>query len=281
MSEDRVRKRIRRIAGRLPEDVKAIALKELASDGLHRLAAMNIESVSVRGKYGLIMQSIDDRIILPFYARTGTWAPEINARLVEFFAGKGGTYIDVGANIGLTTIAVAQNPNVDCITIEADPGNFAYLSANIAANCPHSNVTLHNVAAYNCTATVELERSPDNFGDHHIKGANSNGGTDNHRHKTIRVKAAPLDDLVKPTRFPLAIKIDTQGAEPFVIQGATHTLAQAKLAIIEFWPYGVHRMGGDIRQIIDLLKTFEAVEIPAALERVGPMTHFDAIASRP
>jgi hypothetical protein len=127
---------------------------------------------------------------------------------------------------------------------------------------------------------VDLERSPDNFGDHHIKSASSNAGTDK-RPKTIRVKAVAIDDLVKPARFPLAIKIDTQGAEPFVIQGATHTLAQAKLAIIEFWPYGVHRMGGDIRQVIDLLKTFEAVEIPAALERAGPMTHFDAIASRP
>jgi FkbM family methyltransferase len=280
MPDERMRQRIRRVAGRLPEDAKATLLKELAGDGLHHLAELNVEAVSVRGQYGLVTQSIEDRVILPFYARTGTWAPETNARLVEFFAGRGGTYIDIGANIGLTTIPVAQNPNVACVAIEADPDNFAYLSANIAANCPHNNVTLHQVAAYSHTAMVELELSRDNFGDHHIKGTVSRDENEDGRHTTIRVKAAAIDDLVKPTRFPLAVKIDTQGAEPFVIQGATQTLAMAKLAIIEFWPYGVHRMGGDIRDVIELLKTFETVEIGAALERAGPMTHFDAFASR-
>jgi hypothetical protein len=143
MSNDRVRRIVRRIAGRLSEGAKAIAIKELASNGLHRLAAMNIESVSVRGEYGLITQSIDDRVILPFYARTGTSAPEANARLVAFFAGKEGTYIEIGANIGLTTIAVAQNPNVDCIAVEADPGNFAQLPAQHCHTPPSRSIQLY------------------------------------------------------------------------------------------------------------------------------------------
>jgi hypothetical protein len=128
---------------------------------------------------------------------------------------------------------------------------------------------------------VELELSRHNFGDHHIKSANAKVGIGDQRCKTIRVKAAAIDDFIKPIRFPLAIKIDTQGAEPFVIQGAAHLLQLAKLAIIEFWPDGIHRMDGDIRHVIDLLKTFETVKTLHALERAGPMTHFDAIASRP
>jgi len=275
-----MQKLIRRLLRALPEDVKTTAFKQLASNRLHHLASMNIEAVAVRGKLGLVTHSVADCIILPSYAKTGTWAPEINTRLVDFFKGRQGTYIDIGANIGLTTIPVAQNPNVDCIAIEPDPSNFRYLSTNIAVNCPHNNVTLHQVAAFSETGVIELELSPDNLGDHRIRRTSLHGIQDEHTRQTIQVKAVAIDNLVKPAQLPLAVKIDTQGAEPFVIQGARRTLERASLLIIEFWPYGIHRMGGDIRHVTDLLKTFESVEIPTSFHPAGIAMHFDAIATK-
>ena len=54
---------------------------------------------------------------------------------------------------------------------------------------------------------------------------------------------------------PLAVKIDTQGAEPFIISGARRILSTAELLAVEFWPYGMARMGGDAQVVIDFLRT--------------------------
>jgi hypothetical protein len=52
---------------------------------------------------------------------------------------------------------------------------------------------------------------------------------------------------------PLAAKIDVQGAEPFVLAGGRDTLSQASLLSLEFWPYSMRRMGGDISAVIAFL----------------------------
>jgi hypothetical protein len=62
---------------------------------------------------------------------------------------------------------------------------------------------------------------------------------------TVKIDALPLDEIVGPVEGPLAVKIDTQGAEPFVIEGGQSTLKQAELVVMEFCPYMIGRMGGD------------------------------------
>jgi hypothetical protein len=37
--------------------------------------------------------------------------------------------------------------------------------------------------------------------------------------RTVEVPAVPLDDFLDRVAEPLAVKIDTQGAEPFIISG--------------------------------------------------------------
>jgi FkbM family methyltransferase len=222
----------------------------------YRLATkLNVVGLSVRGNYGIISQSVLDRVMLPFYAKNGCWAPQTNRMLVNFFAAVGGgTYIDVGANIGLTTIPVAQNPNVDCIAIEPEPINFSYLSGNVAANCPHSNVTMRRLAAFSEYTKLRFEISPDNLGDHRIRLNDAIGQMNEQQRKTIEVDAGPLDDLVIVKRAPLVVKIDTEGAEPFVVGGGRKILEQAKLLIMEIWPYGITRMGGDATVIASLIR---------------------------
>jgi hypothetical protein len=52
---------------------------------------------------------------------------------------------------------------------------------------------------------------------------------------------------------PIAAKIDVQGAEPFVIAGGRNTLSRASLLSLEFWPYSMRRMCGDIGAVIAFL----------------------------
>ena len=72
-----------------------------------------------------------------------TWAPQLQSLLRTCFK-SGGTFIDVGANIGLTLVPVASNRSVRCYGFEPEPLNFSYLARNVAANCKFDNVTLYS-----------------------------------------------------------------------------------------------------------------------------------------
>jgi FkbM family methyltransferase len=65
----------------------------------------------------------------------------MNSLFSNFFqANDGGTYLDIGANIGLTTIPIAQLPDVQCIAFEPAPENFRNVQANVRANCDPGKV---------------------------------------------------------------------------------------------------------------------------------------------
>ena len=62
------------------------------------------------------------------YASTGRWAEHTNELIGRFFDKAGrGTFLDIGANIGLTTIPVARRANVACHAFEPEPENFRNL----------------------------------------------------------------------------------------------------------------------------------------------------------
>jgi FkbM family methyltransferase len=261
----------KRVFRRLPMGVKSPAVsvmklvqKQTAVGKFYsRAEAMNIVELSVRGDYGVFTQSVADRTMLPVYATTGKWNHEMNERLTSFFSKDGGTYVDVGANIGLTLVPLAQNPNVDIIAFEPDPSNFHYLTRNVADNCTHGNVTLHRLAAFKEKTELSFELSPDNLGNHRIRLKDEAGALSEQFRKTIVVEAVRLDDVVEVKRKPLAVKIDTEGAESFVIEGGPRLLSEAQLFFTEIWPYGIARMGGDIERVAKLIKdNFKTFHIP-------------------
>src|SRR3954452_14731506 len=228
-----------------------------------RAVAMNVVELTVRGDYGVFTQSVADRTMLPTYATTGKWNHEMNERLAAFFSKDGGTYVDVGANIGLTLVPIAQNPNVDVIAFEPDPSNFHYLTRNVADNCSHENITLHRLAAFKEKTQLSFELSPDNLGNHRIRLKDEAGALSEQFRKTIMVDAVRLDDVVEVKRKPLAVKIDTEGAESFVIEGAPRLLSEARLFFTEIWPYGIARTGGNVERVAKLIKdNFKTFLIP-------------------
>lgn len=238
------------------DEVGLLELFSRYSSLMKRVRDFNVVGIRIQGEYGVIQSDISDLCILPSYAITGHWAAATNHALVSFFSRNpsGGMYIDVGANIGLTTIPIAQNPAVKCIAIEPEPSNFRNLVTNIAENCRHDNVETLQMAAFSCATTVTLELSPDNLGDHRLRLLRSAGKLQEDQRKTIDVRGAPLDDIVESFRRPLAIKVDTQGAEPFVLEGGQKIFDHADLVIIEFWPYGMAQMRGDFEEVLNYLE---------------------------
>jgi FkbM family methyltransferase len=234
---------------------------------------VGIITLGVRGQDGHVIGSARDVIALQYYARDGRWAARTADLLCGFFGEHGGgTYIDIGANIGFTTIPVAQQATVTCVAIEADPDNARYLRANVAANCPHPNVTVHHVALFSSRGHVTLEVSPDNPGDNRVRTGGGEGVLGEAQWRTVTVEAAPLDDVVTAPAKPLALKIDVQGAEPHVFEGGRRTLAQADLLIVEWAPYFMARVGGDPAAVTSRLGQFGRLQIADREDgAIGPL----------
>ena len=243
----------------LPLRARRVILDDLAKNMADFKAAGNMAKMVgmtgfvAEGDAGAIRGALDDDAGLARYARDGVWSPRESSLFKNLFAEHGGTYLDIGANIGLTVIPIAQNPQVACYAFEPEPTNFHYLSENVFLNCRAGNVRLLNLALYDRNATLPFEIALRHSGDHRISLVDVEGELDEQDRKKISVSAKRLDDVITDITKPLAAKIDVQGAEPFMLAGGRNTLSQASLLSLEFWPYSMRRMGGDVSAVIAFL----------------------------
>jgi len=219
---------------------------------------LRVESVCVRGRNGLIagslldMNDAEDVGLLGRYAIEGGWSESSIDLFCGLFEGRGGAFIDIGANIGLTLAPIAKLPGVQCYGFEPEPRNYSYLTQNVAVNCPGASVELRQMAVFDRKAKLQLALSSSNFGDHRLKVTDVKDTS----RATIEVDGDRLDSVIDASTLkrPLGVKIDTQGAEPGVFSGGEAVLALADLLTLEFWPFGMRRMGGDAEVVLRHLR---------------------------
>lgn len=207
-----------------------------------------LRDMHVVGGYGQIVGSVHDRAILERYAETGTWCPVENHTFMNFFALHGrGTYLDIGANIGLTTIPIARSPSIVCFAFEPEPVNFAYLQENVRTNCPDGNVQLFELALLDRAATLDLRISPTNKGDHRLHSAARFSTSIEEEWPVVQVEAMRLDDVALDHQIvlPLAAKVVAQGSELHIVAGGRKILSRAELLMMEFCPYLLSRFEAD------------------------------------
>ncbi len=252
---------------RLPRAVRRALLQALCEDAAPGNAyelvqalgrRCGITDIRVLGDYGLIEGALADTAVLATYARTRRWAAGHN-RIIEFFfaAQDGGTYIDIGANIGLTTIPIARHVGVACKAFEPEPENFRHLTRNLRHNCNAGNVEAFNLALFDRHGTIAFELADDNLGDHRIHLADDDGSFGEARRRVITVPTERLDDVLNVANLaqPVVVKIDTQGAECQVLEGGRTVLDASALVAFEFWPYGMARMASDAEALIRFVTT--------------------------
>lgn len=224
---------------------------------------LGVKSYSCNGSLGVIDGSIDDIAVLPFYLRYGNWAPTLQKILIEhLFIRKEGTFIDIGANIGLTTIPVAKQ-GIQCFCFEPEFSNFASLKKNFFINEVEKNTKIFNFALFSEDTEVEFEIANNNMGDHRIRltppKSHLNHLYGENVRKTRQVIAKKLDSVLDQTLLqkPIVLKIDTQGAEVKVLKGASELLKKVDYIIAEYWPYGLKRMGNSTEDFIEIIKQFK------------------------
>lgn len=143
----------------------------------------------------------------------------------------GMTVIDIGANIGYYTVQFANivGKTGKIYAFEPNPIINKLLIENINLN-NYQNVIVENIALSNSDADVLMHLPNDGYEAHGSMMPNETFVSS----KTIISKAITLDDYVKNNKINSIdlIKIDTEGAELLVFNGAHNVLKSMKPKIV-------------------------------------------------
>ncbi len=207
---------------------------------------------------GLKMQLHDeaDQIISARLWQDRCWET-YETQLTLQYLKPGDVYVDVGANIGYYTLLAAQRvgPKGKVIAYEPDPDNFALLERNLQLNAQQlhglQQVQLFPFALYDKNIAGKLFLSGENFGDHRVYA------TDESRISREISLVHGGEHVGQQTQKINFLKVDTQGAEFFVMNGLKQLIMDNREHLhimLEFCPYGIRHSGAAGHDLVQLLE---------------------------
>lgn len=179
-------------------------------------------------RYGPMVYSVNDLFVGKSFDLYGEYA-EGEIGVIRRFLGSGDVAVDAGANIGAHTVAMAGMVGPAGAVHAAEPlkRNFLILCANVCLN-GLDNVFVHQAAFAAKPGTASLEAvdwsKPGNFGGVSLKGLSD--AKIGRAAREEKVACITLDSLDLPACR--LVKIDVEGMELDVLQGAAATIRRLK-----------------------------------------------------
>ena len=241
-----------RVAGRvlkaiLPGGVRRRLLELAAIRGVVGNAGLAHEIYDLVSFWRSAVQSIDYKGFQLFYGRGSmilfrirdgrTWEPEIARRIAEELAAHADpVFVDAGAYIGLMTLNVLSAvPDAHVFAFEPGPYQYSLLARTVGANGLDGRVVHYPVALGDTVG-----KQP--FAVHRRRYGALDGFVDTGRaalETIIEVEQQTLDEWWHRAGCPPVgvIKIDTEGAELWVLAGGAELLARRRpLVFLEIHP---------------------------------------------
>jgi FkbM family methyltransferase len=164
---------------------------------------------------------------------------------IHSFLKEGDIYIDIGANVGVTVIPGAKSIGEKgrAIAFEPHPTICSYLRENLELN------GLMNVEIYNCALGNQQgyiyfsNRFNDEVNKVSISSENN-----------LKVSIALLDDIAKELDSVTLLKLDVEGCEKFVIEGARETLEKVKCIYFEVSENNFHNFGYKTEDVLTAIQ---------------------------
>jgi len=150
----------------------------------------------------------------------------------------GDVVVDVGSNIGEFSLYAASK-GAQAYAFEPDPSVYACLSHNLER---FPNAKGFQLALWNERTTLRFFSAAD-------KADSSFFEPDSHVRAVIEMEAWPLDDIAEIGALERIdfLKIDGEGAEPEILQGAASTLQRTRRIAIDVGP---ERLGESTRDAV-------------------------------
>ncbi len=255
-------------AARLPQMPKSIkrALKFLLDfDGqrdrygrelLFDVAGRFTDALLVHSPDGDFFVSTQDRSIgrqIAIDGRfDGTYLDRLLAILDELeLPWRGRAFLDIGANIGTTSITLLYRGFGQGHAFEPEPFNYKLLQANLALNGFAERCQAEPVALSDTEGTAQLEIDRANLGDHRIGKRGAQEVTRLHgedKGGTATVPVKPLSAFVHVGDIHVddvaLIWIDVQGHEAAVFAGGADVFDRQIPSFVEYWPHGLRAGSG-------------------------------------
>ena len=159
----------------------------------------------------------------------------------------GKQFVDVGANIGTTTVpALLHHGFATALAVEAEAENFATLRLNALLNGLEGRLVAVHKAASNRVGSAELVVNPAQGGKHRVVSDSTTARVRKHE-ELVRVETTTLDQLAEEGLFDPArtglLWIDAQAHEGQIVDGAGCLTSRGVPILLEWDPAFLDKQG--------------------------------------
>lgn len=230
------------------------------------------DTVLVRTEAGYLLCAASDQAVLACLVDTGDL--ERGTRLlIQSILGPGDTFVDVGANVGMHTLAAAwaMQRQGRIYAFEPMPSTANLLARSLWLNNLSTIVTLERAAAFSQSGTRRLFLGASS-GHHSLFPLSESPESES----TVDVPLVRLDDVLRDVTRVDLIKLDVEGAELDALEGAVETIRRNPdiVLIVELGFSHLHRAGHSVE---DWLRRFDdlGLEFRVIDPQTGKLTPMD------
>ena len=180
--------------------------------------------------------------------------------------------VDIGANIGFFTVLFAKRLNGKrVLAIEPTASALAMLHNNITINNITTSVCVFEGVASNSRSTTTI-KSIEGRNEYSTIGALVHPSISGESYKIEEVSSSPLDDLITKYQIdPGFIKIDVEGSEHLVFDGARTTLATHRPIILsELSNPLLLANGSSSKEVISMISRYDYTVMDPLMPTLAP-----------
>ena len=149
-------------------------------------------------------------------------------KMIVALARRGGLLVDVGANYGYFSLLwAATNPQNTVVAFEASPRNHAAFIRNVERNGLGDRIAAESEAIGRESGLMRFEIGPD-------EQTGWGGLTKEPFAKSIQVTMTTLDEVIPDEAKIAVLKVDVEGADTWVLEGARELLKRRRIAHIVY-----------------------------------------------
>lgn len=233
---------------------------------IRRHSSYEVPEFFVTQKYGTTSYIVDisDHIGYISYMRREPFEMSVfrllDAIIEEVEPEQRGIVLDIGANIGLATIPICNKYDLELLAVEASRQTASKLLHNLGLNDIRASVSNVALVRTNDEPYVSFFSTPGNSGAASIY---EEWNRSNYRPSSVqRVPVMTLDGLLgfrnAAAQDVMFVKLDVEGAEYDVLQGASKFLASTHAPILMEYrsDISITYLGEDLEKTVKFLESF-------------------------